>query len=92
MTLLKSKSLQRTKYTYDRDADAIYICLSAKPYSYTSELDDSRNINYAADNTPIGVELLYVSQGVNIWGLPNGEVVDSVIEALEIEEIVELVD
>jgi len=50
------------KYTHDKNADAIYIELSDKPYAYTVELDESRNIDYSEDNTPIGIELLYVSQ------------------------------
>ncbi len=56
---------------YDEEADAIYIRLSDKPYSYGEELDRERRIDYAADGTPIGVELTCVSAGVNLRDLPQ---------------------
>lgn len=56
---------------HDKQADAIYIYLSDKPYSYGKDLDDERRVDYASDNTPIGVELLNVSKGVNLDGLPR---------------------
>ena len=65
------------KLKYDPEADAIYIYLSEKPYAYGTDLDDERRIDYASDNTPIGVELLCASDGVNIDGLPHkDEIVD----------------
>ena len=79
--------MKEIKYTYDKDADAIYIYLSDKPYSYTVELDDSRNINYAEDDTPIGIELLYASGGVNIGNLPDVQAVEQVIKVLDAEGI-----
>ena len=79
--------MEEIKYTYDKGADAIYIYLSDKPYSYTVELDDSRNINYAKDDTPIGIELLYASCGVNTMDLPNVMTVERVLEVLEREKI-----
>jgi len=75
------------KYTYDKEADAIYVYLNDKPYSYTIELDDSRNIDYAKDDTPIGIELLYVSNGVNTMDLPNVMAVERVLEVLGREKI-----
>jgi len=79
--------MEKIKYTYDKEADAIYITLSDEPYSYTKVLDDSRNINYAEDNTPIGIELLYVSSGVNIVNLPNERTIEQVIKVLRTEGI-----
>ena len=32
---------------------------------------DARRVDYAEDGTPVGVELLYVSQGVDLSDLPN---------------------
>jgi uncharacterized protein YuzE len=55
---------------YDREADAIYIYLNNKPYAYGKDLDDGRRIDYAVDDTPIGIELLGVSQGVEMDGIP----------------------
>lgn len=59
------------KCEYDREADAIYIYLSNKSYAYGKDLDDDRRIDYAADDTPIGIELLDVSKGVNLDNFPE---------------------
>ncbi len=72
------------KFKYDPEADAIYIYLSEKQYAYGTDLDDERRIDYASDNTPIGVELLCVSEGVNLNSLPH---IDEIAKALEAEGI-----
>ena len=60
---------------YDRIADAIYIYLSDAPYAYGENLDHERRIDFAKDGTPIGVELLCVSEGVITNDLPHrGEI------------------
>ncbi len=38
-------------------------------------LDDYRNIDYTPDGESGGVELLYVSKGVNLDGLPMANVI-----------------
>src|SRR3970040_1699221 len=58
-------------YQYDEEADAVYIRLSEKDYSYGEELDRERRIDYAADGTPIGIELLCASTGVDLRDLPE---------------------
>ncbi|MFW6125878.1 MAG: DUF2283 domain-containing protein [Chloroflexota bacterium] len=55
---------------YDRDADAAYIYLEEKPYAYGVDIRDDRRVDYAADDTPIGIELLMVSKGVDLDRLP----------------------
>ncbi len=72
------------KLKHDTKADAIYIYLSNKPYSHGTDLDDERRIDYASDNTPVGVELLCVSKGVNLDSLPQ---VDEIAEVAEAEGI-----
>ena len=59
------------EYRHDEEADAIYIRLSEKGYAYGEELDPERRIDYAADGTPVGVELLCVSAGVDLSDLPQ---------------------
>ena len=59
------------KIRYDKQADAIYILLSNKPYAYGKDLDEERRIDYDADGNPRGVELLCVSMGVITDNLPN---------------------
>ena len=58
-------------YRHDEEADAIYIRFSDKDYSCGEELDRERRIDYAADGTPVGVELLCVSTGVDLRDLPQ---------------------
>ena len=72
------------EFKHDAQADAIYIYLSNKPYAYGKDLDDERRIDYASDNTPIGVELLCVGKGVNLDGLPY---IDEIAERMEAEGI-----
>lgn len=59
------------KFNYDRDADAIYIYLSSEKYSYGEDIDEDRRIDYSSSNRPIGIELLSVSNGVNLDSLPK---------------------
>lgn len=69
------------KIQYDPEADALYIYLSDKPYSYGKDLDSERRIDFASDDTAIGIELLCVSKGVNPDDLPNQEEVIRLLEA-----------
>lgn len=60
---------------YDKRADAIYIYLSDAPYAYGKNLDHERRIDYDADDEPMGIELLCVSDGVITNDLPHrGEI------------------
>ena len=65
---------------YDKGADAIYIYLSDKPVAYTKKLDDMRYVDYTSDDTPVGIELLCVSGGVDVIDLPNSEEITRVLE------------
>ena len=65
---------------YDRIADAIYIKLSNMPYAYGEDLDDLRRIDYDADGNPRGIELLRVSEGVDVIDLPNSEEIARMLE------------
>lgn len=58
------------KHTYDQEADAIYITLGPEPYAYGIDLDDQRRIDYSSYHQEIGIELLSVSGGVDLYGLP----------------------
>ncbi|MFQ5872277.1 MAG: DUF2283 domain-containing protein [Dehalococcoidia bacterium] len=66
----------------DNKADAVYIYLSEKPYARGRDLDDNRRIDYSDDGTPIGVELLNVSQGVDISDLPKQREIGKILEGL----------
>jgi uncharacterized protein YuzE len=55
------------KLQYDPEADAVYIYLREDVrFSFNFNLDDGRIISYGPDSKPIGVELLGVSQGVDL--------------------------
>ena len=72
------------KLKHDKVADAIYVKLSNMPYAYGKDLDDLRRIDYDAESNPRGLELLCVSKGVNLEGLPQK---DTFAEMLEAERI-----
>ena len=56
---------------YDEAGDAAYISFSDAKWHHQVRLDDGRGINYAADGTVIGVELLSPRRkGVVLDGLP----------------------
>ena len=59
------------EYRHDEGADAVYIRISEKPYAYGEELDPERRVDYAADGSPVGIELLCVSTGVDVRDLPE---------------------
>lgn len=66
---------------YDRDADAAYISLrDGATIAYTENLDGTRLIDYADDGEAVGVELLDVSEGVNLDDLPVPDVIVSLLE------------
>lgn len=73
------------QYRYDPEADAIYIILSDKPYAFGEDLDHERRIDYAADGTPIGVELTCVSAGVDVDNLPEKGQIIALLESLKIK-------
>lgn len=68
------------KVKYDKKADAIYIYLSNEPYAYGKNLDHERRIDYDANDEPIGIELLCVSDGVITDDLPNRAEVERALD------------
>lgn len=68
------------EFKHDQQADAVYVRLASQPYAYGRDLDDDRRVDYASDDTAIGIELLSVSTGVSVDGLPFA---DEVAELLE---------
>jgi len=73
------------KLEYDKKADAIYIYLNDAPYAYGKDLDHERRIDYDADGNPMGVELLCVSDGVNMHDLPQSEEISRLLEGKNIK-------
>jgi uncharacterized protein YuzE len=56
---------------YDESVDAAYLRLADDPWDHQVRLDDARGINYAADGSVIGIEILSPRRmGVRLEGLP----------------------
>jgi len=59
---------------YDESVDAAYLTVSDEPWVRQERLDDARGINYAADGSVIGIELLSPRRkGILLDGLPFRE-------------------
>lgn len=73
------------KVTYDATVDASAVYLTDPPVgrvARTEVLDDERLVDYDAEGRPVLVELLDVSRGVVLEGLPEPELVRAAVEAL----------
>lgn len=68
---------------YDEAADAAYLSASEAEFHHRERLDDARGINYAADGSVIGIELLSPRRkGVLLDGLPYRDDVERVIRSV----------
>ncbi len=75
-------------FTHDSEADAVYITLREAQYAYGDDLDCSRRVDFSADGKPVGIELLNVSQGVNVTDLPTRTAVERLLHQNNIAVIV----
>jgi uncharacterized protein YuzE len=68
---------------YDESVDAAYITVKEADWDHQVRLDDARGIDYAADGSVIGVEILSPRRkGVNLDGLPFRDDIASVMKAV----------
>jgi uncharacterized protein YuzE len=74
-------------FEYDSEADAVYVRLSDEPYDHGHDLDDDRRIDYDPSGSPMGIELLNVSHGVQLCGLPNTEAVSHLLRTHRIKTV-----
>jgi uncharacterized protein YuzE len=57
---------------YDSEADAIYITLREPEGAVETEfVDEARYVDYDEAGNVVGIELLGVSQGIDLSGLPE---------------------
>lgn len=68
------------EYQYDKNADCAYILIHELTYAYSKEIDETRFVDYAKDGTVLGVELLYVSGGVDTTDLPYEHEIGNLLE------------
>lgn len=73
------------QYRYDYNSDCAYILINDLPHAYSKEVDEARFVDYAEDGTVIGVELLYVSGGVDISELPYESEIGKLLEKHDIK-------
>ena len=74
----------------DPTADAVYIQLLDEPIGYTKELDDNRLIDYTLNpGKPVGVDLLAVSEGVKLNGLPEVGMIEDILKVLGVNAYTE---
>ncbi|MBI2887378.1 MAG: DUF2283 domain-containing protein [Chloroflexi bacterium] len=66
--------------SYDKKSDAVYIRVSSALFAYTRSLDDLRHLDYAEDDSLIGIEILYPGQGVKVDDLPHQAQVGRLLE------------
>jgi hypothetical protein len=76
------------RYEHDADADALYVYLSDGEYAYGEDLSPERRVDFAADGSPIGVELTCLSQGVSLAHLPAAEEIGDLLEQLHVRVLV----
>lgn len=73
------------RVTYSERADALYVELSDKPFGHTADVsrgpDYERGIDYAEDGTPLGVEFLNASRGVDLTDIPRAAEIAATLRA-----------
>lgn len=68
---------------YDESVDAAYLTVNDEPWARRERLDDARGINYAADGSVIGIEVLSPRRkGVLLDGLPFRDDVSRVLRSV----------
>ncbi len=67
--------MDKPRVSYDREADALYVKLTDAPFAREQSIDDARHLNLAADGQVIGLEVLGVSRGVDLEGVPHADTI-----------------
>lgn len=67
---------------FDPEGDALYVALEDSDGEVESEqLDEFRIIDYDEDGSPVGVEFLFVSRGLDLTGIPHADRIAAAIRA-----------
>ena len=72
---------------HDREADAVYIRLRDTEYAHSRELCEEKYLLIDTEGNLKGIEFLYVSEGVDLEGIPevDQENVATLLENAEIK-------
>lgn len=76
--------MKSIELSHDPRADAVYVRLSDAPFARTEQLDDARRIDYAADGSPVRVEILDVSRGADVAGLPEADEIAAHLRRIDV--------
>ena len=72
-------------------ANLIYIQLDDRDVAYSENIsrgrEYDRGVDYAADGTPVGVEFLNVSRGVDLTDVPRADEIARLLRENEIREL-----
>jgi hypothetical protein len=60
---------------YERSLDTVYVKLGSAEFRNNESLDLRRSIDYGVDGTVIGVELFYVSEGIDWTDVPHAKAI-----------------
>lgn len=78
-----SRDVSNMILEYDESVDAAYLRISDGEWHHQERLDDSRGVNYAADGSVLGIELLSPRRkGVRLEGLPLAADVERVMRSV----------
>ena len=67
---------------YDADTDALYVRLAEGKPDHGRPLTNLTILDCDADGEVLGVELLWVSEGVDLAGVPRAEEIVSALDRL----------
>ena len=68
---------------YDPEADAIFVRLRQHEGElHARRIDESRLVHDDADGNPVAVELLWVSRGISLEGLPEAKRIEAALDSL----------
>ena len=73
------------KSTYDQDGDILYIQFSTAKVDRTKSLDDLRLVDYARNGSPIGVEFIGASGGLDLKDVPRSEEIAALVSAKKLD-------
>ncbi len=77
---------------YSPRADALYVEFNTRTIAYTDDISRNgyyeRGVDYAEDDTPVGVEFLNVSRGVDLTDVPRADEVARLLAEHDIRVLV----
>ncbi len=78
-------------FEYTRSADALYVGFDDRYVAYTVDISRNgyyeRGIDYADDDTPVGVEFLNVSRGIDLTDVPRADEIAPLLRKHHIREL-----